>query len=66
MAVPKGKISSSRRGQRRSHDALKANNAQTCSNCGEFKQAHNVCQACGTYNGKQVIKTKEKIEESAE
>ncbi|MCP4355533.1 MAG: 50S ribosomal protein L32 [Proteobacteria bacterium] len=67
MAVPKGKISSSRRGQRRSHDGLDTEvKAHTCSNCGEFKQAHNVCEACGTYNGKQVVKTKETAEVAAE
>jgi len=59
MAVPKKKISASRRGQRRSHDSLAAVNAHTCPNCGEFVIAHNVCEACGTYNGKQVIKTAE-------
>jgi len=59
MAVPKKKISASRRGQRRSHDSLSAVNAHACPNCGEPIAAHNACQACGMYNGKQVLKVKE-------
>jgi large subunit ribosomal protein L32 len=26
-----------------------------CSNCGELKLPHHVCQACGHYNGREVI-----------
>jgi large subunit ribosomal protein L32 len=57
MAVPKQKISSSRRGQRRSHDSLAAVNAAVCS-CGEPMLPHHACKACGMYNGKQVLKVK--------
>ena len=35
MAVPKKKVSPSRRGMRRSHEALSAPSYQECSNCGE-------------------------------
>lgn len=61
MAVPKKKISVSRRGQRRSHDSLAAVNAHSCPNCGADKAAHNVCEACGMYNGKQVLKVKKDV-----
>ena len=64
MAVPKKKISTSRRGQRRSHDSLAAVNAAVCPNCGEAMVPHNACQACGMYNGKQVLKVKETTEVS--
>lgn len=70
MAVPKKKISASRRGQRRSHDSLDAVNVGTCPNCGEAVLPHNVCEACGEYRGKKVVKTTEEIaaekEETAE
>jgi large subunit ribosomal protein L32 len=59
MAVPKSKISRSRRGQRRSHDSLKKINAIECPNCGEMKLAHNICPACGFYDGKEVLASAE-------
>ncbi len=55
MAVPKKKTSKSRRGMRRSHDALTAPNFGTCPSCGEPKLSHRVCRACGQYRGRQVI-----------
>ena len=27
-----------------------------CAKCGEYVLAHRVCKACGTYDGKEVIK----------
>jgi large subunit ribosomal protein L32 len=32
----------------------------TCTNCGVAKLAHRVCNACGYYNGRQVISIKAK------
>lgn len=55
MAVPKVKTSKSKRDMRRSHHALKAIGSSLCSNCGEVKLPHCVCEACGHYRGKQVI-----------
>jgi large subunit ribosomal protein L32 len=55
MAVPKSKISRSRRGQRRSHDSLKKINSSECSNCGEMKLSHNICPGCGYYAGREVL-----------
>jgi large subunit ribosomal protein L32 len=40
---------------RRSHHRLRAVNLGECSNCGELKLAHHICQACGHYNGREVI-----------
>jgi len=54
MAVPKKKISKSRRNMRRSHDALKASSYEECPNCGELKRPHHVCESCGQYNGREV------------
>ena len=55
MAVPKSKVTGSRRGMRRSHDALVAANPNECSNCGELRRPHHVCGACGHYDGKEII-----------
>jgi large subunit ribosomal protein L32 len=55
MAVPKRKTTPSRRGMRRSHDALKVEAFHECSNCGELKRPHNLCNTCGHYNGREVI-----------
>jgi large subunit ribosomal protein L32 len=55
MAVPKRKTSPSKRNMRRSHDALTATTYQECPNCGELKLPHNMCNACGSYNGREVV-----------
>jgi len=55
MAVPKSKITRSRRGQRRSHDALVAGNPNECQNCGELKRPHHICAACGHYADREVV-----------
>jgi len=53
--LPKRKISKARRDRRRAHDALKAKNLVTCSNCGESRLPHTVCPNCGFYKGREVI-----------
>jgi large subunit ribosomal protein L32 len=55
MAVPKKKISKSRRDNRRAHDALKSGAFAECPNCGELKRPHHVCEACGHYDGREVV-----------
>ena len=55
MAVPKSKISKSRRNMRRAHDSLKLPASVECSNCGEMKRPHHVCSACGYYDGREVV-----------
>jgi large subunit ribosomal protein L32 len=54
MAVPRKKVSKSRRNMRRAHDRLPTVNVSECPNCGEFKRPHHVCAACGHYNGREV------------
>lgn len=53
MAVPKSKISKSRRGQRRAHKSLKGTNVVENSTTGEFHRPHHVSPD-GYYNGRQV------------
>src|SRR3546814_8434345 len=55
MAVPKRKTSPSKRGMRRSHDSLSVEAFQECPNCGELRRPHNLCTACGHYNGREII-----------
>jgi len=55
MAVPKRKVSPHRRGNRRSHDALKVEAFAECTNCGELKRPHHLCTACGHYNGREIV-----------
>lgn len=55
MAVQQRRVSKSRKGMRRSHHALDIPLICSCTNCGEQKQPHRVCNACGYYNGKQII-----------
>ncbi len=54
MAVPKKKISTSRRNMRRAHDSLASSVYEECSNCGELKKPHHVCGACGHYKDREV------------
>ena len=55
MAVPKAKVSKSKRNMRRSHHRLQRVNLAECSNCGELKLPHHICQACGYYDGREVM-----------
>lgn len=53
--LPKRKVSKGRRDRRRAHDALKARNLTTCTNCGSMRLPHTVCPECGYYKGREVI-----------
>ena len=61
MAVPKKKISISRRNMRRSHDSIKSSNLVECSNCGELKLPHHVCGACGYYGENEVAEPRDVV-----
>lgn len=55
MAVPQVRTSRRKRGNRRSHLALKAPSLVTCSNCSALIPPHRVCQHCGHFKGKEVV-----------
>ncbi|MBV8939925.1 MAG: 50S ribosomal protein L32 [Alphaproteobacteria bacterium] len=57
MAVPKRKVSPSRRNMRRSHHALKAVTVGEDKTTGQLKRPHHV-SADGYYNGRQVTTAK--------
>lgn len=57
MAVPKNKISKQRKHKRRSSVwKLDAPTLVKCPQCHELTVPHRVCQNCGYYNGKEVVK----------
>ena len=59
MAVPKSKISKSKRGMRRAHSALTSEISNECPNCGEKRRPHHVCPACGFYNSMEIVNVSE-------
>ena len=59
MAVPKSKISNSRRGMRRSHDSLKATNYVEDKNSGELRRQHHIDLKSGMYRGRQILPPQE-------
>jgi large subunit ribosomal protein L32 len=60
MAVQKSRVSPSRRGMRRAHDALSPKQLSTDPTTGEIHLRHHVT-ADGYYRGKKVIATKTKV-----
>jgi large subunit ribosomal protein L32 len=60
MAVQKSRVTPSRRGQRRSHDALTAKQLGTDPTSGEIHLRHHVTKD-GYYRGRQVIAPKTKV-----
>ena len=60
MAVQKSRVSPSRRGQRRSHDALTAKQLATDPTSGETHLRHHVTKD-GYYRGKKVLDVKSSV-----
>ena len=57
MAVPKRRVSKTKRDKRRASVwKLDMPELVKCLQCGEFKRPHRVCPDCGYYNGKQYLK----------
>jgi large subunit ribosomal protein L32 len=54
MAVPKRKVSKSRRDKRRATHKLSAPVVAECPQCHQPKRPHRVCPTCGTYRGREV------------
>lgn len=59
MAVPKSKISRSKRGMRRSTDALKNPTYVEDKSSGELRRPHHIDLKTGMYRGRQVLQVKE-------
>ena len=61
MAVPRKKTSPSRRGMRRSADALKAPTYVEDKDSGELRRPHHIDLKTGMYRGRQVLKPKTEV-----
>jgi large subunit ribosomal protein L32 len=59
MAVPRRKTSPSRRGMRRSADAIKKPTYVEDKDSGELRRPHHLDLKTGMYKGRQVLKKKE-------
>jgi large subunit ribosomal protein L32 len=58
VAVPKRKTSPSRRGMRRSADALKPEAYVEDKDSGELRRPHHIDLKTGKYKGRQILKPK--------
>jgi len=61
MAVPKRKTSPSRRGMRRSADALRKPSYVEDKDSGELRRPHHIDLKTGMYKGRQVLAPKSKV-----
>lgn len=60
-ALPKKKLSSSRRGKRYATKKYSVPTLMACQNCGKLKQGHTICPHCGQYRGRTVLEQKEAV-----
>lgn len=60
MAEPKKRLTSTRSGNRKSHDALKHQCLSNCPKCSDPVPSHRVCPTCGTYKGEKIIDVEKK------
>jgi large subunit ribosomal protein L32 len=61
MAVPKKKISKSRRDMRRAHDALKSPSYVEDQDSGELRRPHHIDLKTGMYRGRQILEPKDEF-----
>jgi len=59
MAVPKRRMSKSRKRMRRSQDSAAGIPHQACPRCGSPKLPHRVCGSCGYYAGKKRLEVED-------
>lgn len=59
MAVPKRKVTPSRRGMRRSADALKNPTYVEDKESGELRRPHHIDLKTGMYRGRQILEAKD-------
>ncbi|MGO1117267.1 50S ribosomal protein L32 [Rhodovibrionaceae bacterium A322] len=61
MAVPKKKVTKSKRDMRRSHDALKSATYIEDANSGELRRPHHIDLKSGMYRGRQILEPKDDL-----
>ncbi len=66
MAVPKKKVSKSRRDKRRTHHGLTPPTVVEDRDTGEFRRPHHIDLKTGMYRGRQVLVRKEEEPEDEE
>ncbi len=59
MAVPRCRVSKSKKRSRSAHVALKAKGVSICFNCQNTKLPHRICPYCGYYAKREVIAIKQ-------
>ena len=55
MPNPKRRGSACRQAKRRTHKKLSNPALNVCPQCKQVKRPHAVCEACGTYKGREVV-----------
>jgi large subunit ribosomal protein L32 len=60
MAVPKQRVSSTRKAQRNTGKFIKVDAAIRCEKCGSLKLPHRICSFCYHYNGVEFVSLKPK------
>jgi len=61
MAVPRKKVTGTKRGMRRSHDALKAPTYVEDKESGERRRPHHIDLKTGKYRGQQILEAKNDV-----
>ncbi len=61
MAVPRKKVTGTKRGMRRSHDALKAPTYVEDKESGERRRPHHIDLKTGKYRGRQILEAKNEV-----
>ncbi len=56
MALPKKKMSRTRRNSRRAQDALSKIHLVKCPDCGSATRPHNICPTCGKFRGVEYLR----------
>jgi len=64
MGLPGHRRTSSHKRRRAAHFALTAGATNSCPKCKKPVRPHHACTFCGTYKGREVIKTTKKIVKS--
>ena len=59
MPVPKRKTTHSKKKMRSAGKMVKKVNLSVCPNCMAPKLPHRICESCGYYRGKQILKIEE-------
>ncbi len=59
MPVPKRKTTHSKKKMRSAGKSLKKPGLSFCPKCMEPKLPHHLCESCGHYKGKQILKIEE-------